>query len=122
MTGTSDTESSTRARNSRLVLFRDARLFMRRPELRDTLADIRRTRELAQDELLKLTCPGDFVVRLGRLRLTEFLPDGREVTMDTSIVAVIKRSRVRALLEDRAFRDELDSLRKAGRRVCEAAK
>ena len=53
---------------------------MRRPELGDELAVSARARELASSELLHPACPADFVLRLGRLRVTEFLPDGREVT------------------------------------------
>ncbi len=63
-----------------LTLVRDARLFMRRPELRVELADTTHTQDLTQFELLHPPCPADYVVRLGRLRVTEFLPDGREVT------------------------------------------
>ncbi|MBC8425898.1 hypothetical protein H8E07_17440 [bacterium] len=63
-----------------LLLVRNASLFVRHPELRDELGDHSEVRELAQDELFHPVCPADFVVRLGRLRLTEFLPDGREVT------------------------------------------
>ena len=63
-----------------LTLLRDARLFVRRPELRDELAAHRERAHLASGELLHPAAPADFVVRLGRLRLTEFLPDGREVT------------------------------------------
>jgi hypothetical protein len=68
------------ARGARLVLIRDARLFMRRPELGDELAAGSEARELVQNELLRPPCPADYVLRLGRLRVTEFLPDGREVT------------------------------------------
>lgn len=65
---------------TRFTLLRDARLFVRRPELRDDLA-ARRTRiELSHNEIFHAEAPADYVVRLGRLRVTEFLPDGREVT------------------------------------------
>ena len=63
-----------------LILIRDARLFMRRPELGEDLADVGRALELVQSELVHPDCPADFALRLGRLRVTEFLPDGREVT------------------------------------------
>jgi len=63
-----------------LVIVRNASLFVRRPELRDELGDRCEVRDLVQDELLHPPSPADFVVRLGRLRLTEFLSDGREVT------------------------------------------
>ncbi len=65
---------------SQLVLVRDARLFMRRPELGEELSGRVRAVDLAPSELLHPDSPADFVVRLGRLRVTEFLPDGREVT------------------------------------------
>ena len=63
-----------------LVLIPNARLFVQHPELREDLGARSDTIELARDELFHPPSPADFVVRLGRLRLTEFLPDGREVT------------------------------------------
>ncbi len=69
----SDTPSKT------LSLIRDARLFMRRPELLDDLEGVRRPVLLAPSQLVDFVAPADWVVRLGRLRLAEFLPDGREL-------------------------------------------
>ena len=62
-----------------LTLLRDARLFMRRPELRDAWREERAEMELAADELVHPEAPADYVLRLGRIRLTEFLADGREI-------------------------------------------
>ena len=62
-----------------LSLIRDARLFMRRPDLLDGFDDVRSTVELVPAQLVELDAPADWVVRLGRLRLAEFLPDGREL-------------------------------------------
>ncbi len=65
---------------SRFTLLRDARLFVRRPELREELAGRGERIELGAHELFRPDASFDYVVRLGRLRLTEFLPDGREIT------------------------------------------
>ena len=35
---------------------------------------------LVADQLFQPLVPGDFVLRLGKVRASEFLPDGREVT------------------------------------------
>jgi hypothetical protein len=35
---------------------------------------------LATDQLLHVPVPGDHIVRRGKLRLTQFMPDGREVS------------------------------------------
>lgn len=72
-----DDVSATQHRT--LSLIRDARLFMRRPELLDDLEEVRRPVLLAPSQLVDLDAPADWVLRLGRLRLAEFLPDGREL-------------------------------------------
>jgi hypothetical protein len=63
-----------------LRLRRDARLFADRPELADRLARERRTLPLAPDQLLHPRVPAGYLVRRGRLRVTQLLPDGREIT------------------------------------------
>ena len=67
------------SKNRTLSLIRDARLFMRRPDLLDELRDARRAVRLAPSQLAHLDAPADWVLRLGRIRLSEFLPDGREL-------------------------------------------
>ena len=52
---------------------------MRFPELLDDLEEVRRVVPLAPSQLVRLDGPADWAVRLGRLRLAEFLPDGREL-------------------------------------------
>lgn len=59
---------------------RDARLFARRGGLLDRLGETLRTKQLLPDELYRPPVPADVAVRRGRLRVTEFLADGREVT------------------------------------------
>ena len=59
---------------------RDARLFAVRPEL---VAALRKQSErvlLAPDQHYHPGVPATAVVRLGKVRISEFLPDGREVT------------------------------------------
>ena len=63
-----------------LTMRRDAHLFSARPLLTEKLEQIRARILLAPDQLLH---PGPFmayIVRLGRLRVTQFLPRGEEVT------------------------------------------
>lgn len=63
-----------------LELLRDARLFVRRAGALARLESERTARiRLTADQIHHLDAPGDFVVRHGRLRLSEFLDDGREV-------------------------------------------
>jgi hypothetical protein len=63
-----------------LELLRKARLFVRRPGALSRLESERSARlRLAPDQIHHPDVPGDFVVRHGRIRLSEFLPDGREV-------------------------------------------
>lgn len=63
-----------------VCLRRDARLFADRPELAERLAGRRRTLPLAPDQLLHPQVPAGYLVRRGRLRVTQLLPDGREIT------------------------------------------
>lgn len=68
------------AHRGTVALHRDAHLFVARPDL---IADLEQKRErilLAPDQLLHAEPPGAYLVRLGRLRVSEFLPDGREIT------------------------------------------
>jgi CRP-like cAMP-binding protein len=63
-----------------LRLRRDAHLFASRPDLAERLAHERRTLPLAPDQLLHVQVPAGYIVRRGRLRVTQLLPDGREIT------------------------------------------
>lgn len=63
-----------------LRLRRDTHLFAARPQLAERLAREQRTLPLAPDQLLHPAVPAGYLVRRGRLRVTQLLPDGREVT------------------------------------------
>jgi hypothetical protein len=63
-----------------LSLRRDEHLFSRQPDLAGKLAQVRRLMPLAPDQLLHATVPAVYLVRRGRLRVTQLLPDGREIT------------------------------------------
>lgn len=63
-----------------LLLHREAHLFARRPGLMEKLAAERETISMAADQLLHPAVPRDHIVRRGKLRVTQFLPDGREIT------------------------------------------
>ena len=65
--------------SARFVFARDARLFTRPPAVIARLEARRRVLPLAPSQLLHPPVPADGVVRLGQLRVSEFLPDGREV-------------------------------------------
>lgn len=64
---------------AKLILLRNTRLFVRRPDLRDEIHAQSETVDLAPNQLCRLLPDRDYVVRLGRLRLSEFLDDGREL-------------------------------------------
>lgn len=59
---------------------REARIFATRRELVERLRGSHRKLSLVADELVHPVPPCDLVVRRGNLRLSELLPDGREVT------------------------------------------
>ncbi len=61
-------------------LLRNANLFSNRPGAMEELETMRETLRLSPEQLLHPDRPGDFVVRRGKLRVSQFLPDGREVT------------------------------------------
>jgi hypothetical protein len=62
------------------LLRRDAHLFSHQPGIAERLAGVRSALPLAPDELVHPDVPADYLVRLGKLRLSQLLPDGREVT------------------------------------------
>jgi len=63
-----------------ILLRREAHLFARRPGLMEKLETEREAIPMASDQLLHPAVPRDHIVRRGKLRVTQFLPDGREVT------------------------------------------
>jgi hypothetical protein len=63
-----------------LTIRREAHLFSSRPQLAEKLENIRQRILLAPDQLLHPEVPLTYIVRLGKLRVTQFLPDGTEVT------------------------------------------
>jgi len=63
-----------------LTVRRDAHLFSAQPALAEKLERIRKRIRLAPDQLLHADVPLTYIVRLGKLRVTQFLPRGSEVT------------------------------------------
>jgi hypothetical protein len=68
------------ARARTVALHRDAHLFASRPDLAAEFERKRTRILLAPDQLLHAEAEMAYLVRLGRLRVSEFLPDGREIT------------------------------------------
>jgi hypothetical protein len=63
-----------------LTIRRDAHFFSARPQLAEKLEQTRKRVLLAPDQLLHPEVPLAYIVRLGKLRVTQFLPTGAEVT------------------------------------------
>ena len=63
-----------------LALVRGANVFNTDPERMERLEKARQAVQLAPDQLLHPDVPATYVVRLGKLRVSQFLPDGREIT------------------------------------------
>ena len=63
-----------------LTIRRDAHLFSSQPLLTEKLEQTRKRILLAPDQLLHPEIPMAYIVRLGKLRVTQFLPNGTEVT------------------------------------------
>jgi hypothetical protein len=78
---------------------RDARLFARNRSLLHELAQECRIVPLAPDQLYQAEVPLDAVVRRGKLRVSEFLPDGREVTRAVLQTGAVFRTRPAASAE-----------------------
>jgi hypothetical protein len=68
------------APRSFLSFRRDTHLFASRPHLVEKLDQQSRHIPLSPNQLLHPEVPIACIVRLGKLRVSEFLPDGREVT------------------------------------------
>lgn len=73
------TQEPTPARATQVAAAAASHLFGRRPELMDALADDAAVQRLTANQLVDLDPVADWVVRRGRLRLAEFLADGREM-------------------------------------------
>jgi hypothetical protein len=63
-----------------VALHRDTHLFAARPGLAEKLEKNRERILLAPDQLLHAEPDVAYLVRLGRLRVSQFLADGREIT------------------------------------------
>lgn len=63
-----------------LTLHRRRNVFTERADLRERLEQDHSAVLLAPDQILHAASPATYVVRLGKLRVSEFLPDGREIT------------------------------------------
>jgi len=63
-----------------LTIRRDAHFFSVRPQLAEKLEQTCQRVLLAPDQLLHPQAPLAYIVRLGKLRVTQFLPAGAEVT------------------------------------------
>lgn len=63
-----------------LMLRREAHLFAKRPGLMEKMETERESIAMASDQLLHPAVPRDHIVRRGKLRVTQFMPDGREIT------------------------------------------
>jgi hypothetical protein len=63
-----------------LTIQREAHFFANRPGLADEVEKLRQLIPLATDQLFHVPVPGDHIVRRGKLRVSQFMPDGREVS------------------------------------------
>jgi hypothetical protein len=72
---------------------RDARLFARNHARLQRLEAQHRSVPLAPDQIFHPAIPVDAVVRKGKLRVSELLPDGREVTRAVLQAGAIFRTR-----------------------------
>jgi hypothetical protein len=63
-----------------VALHRQRNLLAERPDLRERLEQEREVVQLAPDQILHADAPATYLVRLGKLRISEFLDDGREIT------------------------------------------
>ena len=63
-----------------IVLLQDSHLLSGNPLDMEKLERSRRVIPLIPDQLFHPEEPAEFIVRLGKLRVSRFLPDGREIT------------------------------------------
>ncbi len=78
--GDQSSDQSNDQSSNQLVIRRDTHLFATHPGLMDRLAKERELVPLAADQLLHPDTPRDHIVRRGKLRVTQFMADGREVS------------------------------------------
>ena len=76
-----------------LTFVRDARLFVHDRSLAERLGADLQSVPLAPDEIYRPPLPADLAVRLGKLRVSEFLTDGREVTRAVLQAGAVLRTR-----------------------------
>ena len=75
-----DQEAQGRVAHDLLSIQRDSHFFATRGGQVENLRSESRVIGLVADQLFQPLVPGDYVLRLGKVRASEFLPDGREVT------------------------------------------
>lgn len=63
-----------------ISLLRDTNLFSNRPQDVENVERKRQSIQLVPDQLFHPEGAAEFIVRLGKLRVSQFLADGREVT------------------------------------------
>ncbi len=63
-----------------ITMHRNAQLFTRQPGLATSLEKICQIIYLAPDQLLHPDVDHEYVVRLGKLQVSQFMDDGREIT------------------------------------------
>lgn len=63
-----------------IMLLQDTHLFSSNPRELEKLERNRRVIRLVPDQLFHPEGPAEFIVRLGKMRISRFLPDGREIT------------------------------------------
>jgi hypothetical protein len=63
-----------------ISLLRDTNLFSNRPQDMEDVEQKRQSIHLIPDQLFHPDGIAEYIVRLGKLRVSQFLPDGREIT------------------------------------------
>jgi len=95
-----------------VIIRRDAHLFATRPGLMERMRKQRTLIPLAADQLLHPSAEGDLIVRRGKLRVSQLLADGREVTravLQAGAVLLIRTAKTAAAdaAADRYLVDDL---------------
>ena len=89
-------------------LHRDTHLFAKRPDLAERLEKSRERVLLAPDQLMHAVPDHTYLVRLGRLRVSEFMDDGREVTRAVLQAGAMFRTSAAGISEPDAGADIYD--------------